>query len=111
MLECAKFDGICFVDTLVLMELYDESFAAVVRHGGQIYMLEPLQLLATMARATQRLGLSATMSTAFYQGCQRVLTSSDAVSSCKSRGACPSKNKEMVRGRIKDCKPLRKARG
>lgn len=65
-LERGKFDGLFFVDTLALMEFYDESFSTVVRHGGQIYMLEPLQLLATMARATRFLGLSATMSTAFY---------------------------------------------
>lgn len=65
-LEGGKFDGLFFVDTLALMEFYDDSFAAVVRNGGQIYMLEPLQLLATMARATERIGLSATMSTAFY---------------------------------------------
>ena len=65
-LEGGKFDGLFFVDTLALMEFYEGSFAAVVKNGGQIYMLEPLQLLATMARATERLGLSATMSTAFY---------------------------------------------
>ncbi len=65
-LERAKFDGLFFVDTLALMEFYDDSYAAVVRHGGQIYMLDPMQLLATMARATRHLGLSATMSTAFY---------------------------------------------
>jgi FMN-dependent oxidoreductase (nitrilotriacetate monooxygenase family) len=65
-LERGKFDGLFFVDTLALMEFYDESFATVLRYGGQIYMLEPLQLLAAMARVTHRLGLSATMSTAFY---------------------------------------------
>jgi hypothetical protein len=65
-LEGGKFDGLFFVDTLALMEFYDDSFAAVVRNGGHICMLEPLQLLATMARATERIGLSATMSTAFY---------------------------------------------
>ena len=65
-LERGKFDGLFFVDTLALMEFYDESFATVLRYGGQIYMLEPLQLLAALARVTQRLGLSATMSTAFY---------------------------------------------
>ena len=64
-LEAGKFDGLFFVDTLALAEFYDDSFAAVLRHGGQIYMLEPLQLLAQMARVTDRLGLSATMSTAF----------------------------------------------
>jgi alkanesulfonate monooxygenase SsuD/methylene tetrahydromethanopterin reductase-like flavin-dependent oxidoreductase (luciferase family) len=65
-LERAKFDGLFFVVTLALVEFYDESYAAVVRYGGQIYTLAPMKLLATIARATYRLGLSATVSTAFY---------------------------------------------
>jgi FMN-dependent oxidoreductase (nitrilotriacetate monooxygenase family) len=65
-LERGKFDGLFFVDTLALVEFYNESFDAVVRNGGQIYMLEPMQLLAAMARVTQHIGLSATMSTGFY---------------------------------------------
>ena len=65
-MEQACFDGLFFVDTLALMEFYGGSFDAVLRNGGQIYMLEPLQLLAAIARATTRIGLSATMSTAFY---------------------------------------------
>jgi hypothetical protein len=39
-----EFDGLFFVDTLALTEFYDDSYAAVVRHGGQIYMLDPMQL-------------------------------------------------------------------
>src|SRR4051794_2819339 len=65
-MEAACFDGLFFVDTLALMEFYGGSFASVLQHGGQIYMLEPLQLLAALARATRRIGLSATTSTAFY---------------------------------------------
>ncbi|MBS0560343.1 MAG: LLM class flavin-dependent oxidoreductase [Proteobacteria bacterium] len=64
-MEAAKFDGLFFVDTLMLTEFYQGSHAEVVRNGGQIYMLEPMQLLAAMARVTSRIGLSATMSTAF----------------------------------------------
>ena len=64
-MEAAKFDGLFFVDTLNLMEFYDNSYAELLRNGGQIYMLDPLQLLASMARVTSRIGLSATMSTAF----------------------------------------------
>lgn len=65
-LEGGKFDGLFFVDTLSLVEFYGNSFDAVVRNGGQIFMLEPTQLLAAMARVTTHLGLSATMSTGFY---------------------------------------------
>jgi FMN-dependent oxidoreductase (nitrilotriacetate monooxygenase family) len=65
-LERGKFDGLFFVDTLALVEFFDGSFDAVVRNGGQIFMLEPTQLLAAMARVTQHLGLAATMSTGFY---------------------------------------------
>ena len=65
-LELGKFDGLFFVDTLALVEFYNGSFDAVVRNGGQIFMMEPTQLLAAMARVTRNLGLAATMSTGFY---------------------------------------------
>ena len=64
--NAAKFDGLFFVDTLALVEFFDGSFDAVVRHGGQIFMMEPTQLLAAMARVTPHFGLAATMSTGFY---------------------------------------------
>lgn len=65
-MEAAKFDGLFFVDTQNLMEFYDGSYAELLRNGGQIYMLEPMQLLSAMARITTCIGLSATMSTAFF---------------------------------------------
>lgn len=65
-LERAKFDGLFFVDTLALVEFYGERFDAVLRNGGQIFMMEPTQLLSAMARVTRHLGLAATMSTGFY---------------------------------------------
>src|SRR4051794_40423219 len=51
-MEQACFDGLFFVDTLALTEFYGGSFDAVLRYGGQIYMLEPIQLLAAIARTT-----------------------------------------------------------
>src|SRR4051812_2894476 len=60
-MEQACFGGLFFVDALALMEFYGGSPDSVLRNGGQIYMLEPMQLLAAIARATTRIGLSATM--------------------------------------------------
>ncbi|MBS7533908.1 LLM class flavin-dependent oxidoreductase [Ancylobacter sonchi] len=65
-LEEGKFDGLFFVDVLTLFDTFGKSFAANLRQPGQIFLLEPLQLLARMAAVTQNLGLAATMSTAFY---------------------------------------------
>ncbi|MCS0494032.1 LLM class flavin-dependent oxidoreductase [Ancylobacter sp. MQZ15Z-1] len=65
-LEEGKFDGLFFVDVLTLFDTFGGNFAANLRQPGQMFLLEPLQLLACMARATSHLGLAATMSTAFY---------------------------------------------
>ncbi|WAC25738.1 LLM class flavin-dependent oxidoreductase [Ancylobacter sp. SL191] len=65
-LEEGKFDGLFFVDVLTLYDSFGGNFAANLRQPGQMFLLEPLQLLAAMARVTKHLGLAATMSTAFY---------------------------------------------
>ncbi|TPI57357.1 LLM class flavin-dependent oxidoreductase [Mesorhizobium sp. B3-1-3] len=65
-LEEGKFDGLFFVDCLSMFEAYGDTFAADLRYGGQMYMLEPMQILAAMARVTKNIGLAATMSTTFY---------------------------------------------
>ena len=65
-LEEGKVDGLFFVDVLTLYDSFGGSFAANLRQPGQMFLLEPLQLLAAMARVTRHLGLAATMSTAFY---------------------------------------------
>jgi alkanesulfonate monooxygenase SsuD/methylene tetrahydromethanopterin reductase-like flavin-dependent oxidoreductase (luciferase family) len=65
-LELGKFDGLFFVDVLTLLDTYNGTYEANLKQPGQIFWLEPLQLLAAMARATKNIGLSATMSTAFY---------------------------------------------
>jgi FMN-dependent oxidoreductase (nitrilotriacetate monooxygenase family) len=65
-LERGKFDGLFFVDLLMLNDTYGGSFAPNLREPGQTWMLDPLQLLTAMARVTKHLGLAATMSTSFY---------------------------------------------
>jgi FMN-dependent oxidoreductase (nitrilotriacetate monooxygenase family) len=65
-LEAGRFDGLFFVDVLTLFDSYAGGFRTNLREAGQMYMMEPTQLLATMARATSHLGLAATMSTTFY---------------------------------------------
>jgi FMN-dependent oxidoreductase (nitrilotriacetate monooxygenase family) len=66
-LEDAKFDGCFFADTLGIPDVYGDSFAAYVEHGGQLSYLDPLMVLPLMARVTRHLGLGATLSTTFHQ--------------------------------------------
>lgn len=65
-LERGKFDGLFFVDFLMLFDSFAGGYQTNLREGGQQCMLEPMQLLSTMARVTSNLGLAATMSTTFY---------------------------------------------
>ncbi len=64
-LEQGKFDSLFFADILGLYDLYGSSFATILRYGGQMGLLDPIPLLAIMARATSRIGLGATLSTTF----------------------------------------------
>lgn len=65
-LEEGCFDALFFVDVLTLFDTHGGGFAGQVSGAGQMWYLDPLQLLAGMARATRNIGLTATMSTAFY---------------------------------------------
>jgi FMN-dependent oxidoreductase (nitrilotriacetate monooxygenase family) len=65
-LEEGKFDALFFVDVLTLFDSYQNSFAGQVSGAGQMWFLDPLLLLAAMARKTRHIGLAATLSTAFY---------------------------------------------
>src|SRR5580704_12680132 len=56
-LEAARFDGCFFADTLGLPDIYKGSFDTYLR---------PMIVLPVMARATQHLGLGATLSTTFH---------------------------------------------
>jgi FMN-dependent oxidoreductase (nitrilotriacetate monooxygenase family) len=65
-LEQGKFDSLFFADILGLYDLYGGSFATILRHGGQMGLLDPIPLLAIMPRVTSRIGLGVTLSTTFY---------------------------------------------
>jgi FMN-dependent oxidoreductase (nitrilotriacetate monooxygenase family) len=65
-LERGKFDGLFFVDFLMLFDSFAGGYQTNLREAGQQCMMEPTQLLAAMARVTSKIGLAATMSTTFY---------------------------------------------
>ena len=65
-LEAGKFDSLFFADILGLHDLYGGNFDTLLRHGGQMGMLDPIPLLSIMARATSHIGLGATLSSTFY---------------------------------------------
>jgi FMN-dependent oxidoreductase (nitrilotriacetate monooxygenase family) len=65
-LEEGKFDALFFVDVLTLFDTYQGSFAGQVAGPGQMFYLDPMLLLAAMARKTRHIGLAGTLSTAFY---------------------------------------------
>jgi FMN-dependent oxidoreductase (nitrilotriacetate monooxygenase family) len=64
--EEGLFDGLFFVDYHFIQDMTAIAPSLIVQNGGQMAMLDPLQLLAGMARVTKHLGLTATMSTSFY---------------------------------------------
>ena len=64
--ERGLFDGVFFVDYHFIQDMREDRPSLIVKHGGQMAMLEPLQLLAIMARVTSKIGLTATVSTTFY---------------------------------------------
>jgi len=64
--EEGLFDGLFFVDYHFIQDMVAEAPSLIVQHGGQMAMLEPLQLLSLVARVTKHLGLTATVSTTFY---------------------------------------------
>jgi FMN-dependent oxidoreductase (nitrilotriacetate monooxygenase family) len=65
-LERSFFDGCFYADTLGVPDIYNDSFDAYIRHGGQLSYMDPLTVLPVMAAATKHLGLGATLSTTFY---------------------------------------------
>jgi len=68
--ERGMFDGIFIVDHQCLPDLGPESPSGIARPGGQLQMLDPLLVLAIMARVTQHLGLAATVSTSLNNAFQ-----------------------------------------
>ena len=82
LLEKGKFDSLFFADTLGLFDTYRGSHETIVKYGGQMGLLDPIPVLAIMARVTKRIGLGATMSTTFHNPYQiaRVLGTLDVLS-------------------------------
>ncbi len=62
-MEAACFDALFFVDFAAIYDRHGGRFDAVARWAGQMCLLDPMQLLATMARVTKHIGLATTMST------------------------------------------------
>jgi FMN-dependent oxidoreductase (nitrilotriacetate monooxygenase family) len=81
-LEAARFDAAFFADGLAIPDVYRGSFADYIGRGGQASLLDPMVVLPIMARATERLGLGATLSTTFNEPYQlaRSLGSLDHIS-------------------------------
>ncbi|WP_244655356.1 LLM class flavin-dependent oxidoreductase [Rhizobium lusitanum] len=76
LLEDAKFDAIFLADSLVF---YD---ADTIRGGGELYLLDPVPLAMSIARATKHLGIGVTVSTSFVEpyGIARALGTTDLLS-------------------------------
>ena len=64
--EAGLFDALFLVDYQFIQGQSETGPNFVAKYGGQMVMLDPLQLLACMARVTTRLGLAATLSTSFH---------------------------------------------
>jgi FMN-dependent oxidoreductase (nitrilotriacetate monooxygenase family) len=64
--ERGLFDGVFIVDYQWQQDLKEGHPSLIAKHGGQMAMLDPIQILAVMARVTKHIGLTATLSTSFY---------------------------------------------
>jgi FMN-dependent oxidoreductase (nitrilotriacetate monooxygenase family) len=65
--ERGRFDGVFIVDYLRIPGLESSSHTSPsVQNGGHMSMLDPMLMLAVMARVTKHIGLAATMSTTLY---------------------------------------------
>ncbi len=68
-LEEGKFDAIFFADFFAFFSsvVGQNRYETILNRGGQLYMLDPLLLLAMVSRVTRHLGLGATMSTTLFK--------------------------------------------
>lgn len=75
-LEDARFDAIFFADA---QTFYNDE---MTRKGGDIYLLDPVPLAATVAQATTRIGIGITISSSFFEpyGIARALGTLDVLS-------------------------------
>jgi FMN-dependent oxidoreductase (nitrilotriacetate monooxygenase family) len=65
-LEQGCFDSLFFADILAFYDFLGGSHDTLIGRGGQMGLLDPLPLLAVMARVTRHIGLGATISTSFF---------------------------------------------
>jgi FMN-dependent oxidoreductase (nitrilotriacetate monooxygenase family) len=81
-LERGMFDALFFADTLTIADRYRGSHEPTLEHGGQFSLIDPVPVIAIMARVTHRIGLGLTLSTTFHHPFQlaRVLGSLDVLS-------------------------------
>jgi FMN-dependent oxidoreductase (nitrilotriacetate monooxygenase family) len=82
-LEQGMFDGFFFADGLGARTVYRNGYEASFRLGGQMYMLDPVALIAIMGRVTSHLGLGITMSANYVHAYQlaKTLATLDMLSS------------------------------
>ena len=64
--EEGLFDGIFLVDYQFMQGHLEGSENMNLKYGGSMAMLDPLQLAVCMSRATRHIGVTATLSTTFY---------------------------------------------
>ncbi len=62
-LEQGCFDALFFADVSGIQDTYNGRYDTLVGKGGALSLLDPLPLLAMMARVTRHIGLGATLST------------------------------------------------
>jgi FMN-dependent oxidoreductase (nitrilotriacetate monooxygenase family) len=65
--ERGLFDGLFIVDYQSVSDAKPGVPSGMVGRGGQMAMLDPLQMLVVMARVTKHVGLAATLSTTYNQ--------------------------------------------
>lgn len=64
--ERAKFDYVMIEDSNMVPDAFGGNFNVELKHANYAPKLDPIPLLSAMAKATDRLGLVATMSTSLY---------------------------------------------
>lgn len=69
-LEGGFFDALFFADILALMDFYKGGYETVLSRGGQMGLLDPIPILAQMARVTRHIGLGGSVSTSFVPAFQ-----------------------------------------
>ncbi|BBZ32364.1 NtaA/DmoA family FMN-dependent monooxygenase [Mycolicibacterium confluentis] len=65
-MERAGFDYMMFEDTVSVPDAYGQSFDTYLKHALWVPKHDPVPLAAVIAAATSKMGVIATMSTAFY---------------------------------------------